>query len=130
MDNLELVKHLYNSFNNKKIEEIIKILHPKVEWGEPENPYNPAGGRRYGIDGFLEWISIGKQNEEILQLNITKMFSDESTVAVIGNMECLAIPTGKTYKSDFVHIIEIRENKILKFQEFFDTYIAGEAFRK
>ena len=75
-------------------------------------------------------MNIGKQNEDILQLNIIKMLSDENTVAVIGNMECLALPTRKTYKSDFVHVIEIADNKILKFQEYFDTYIAGEAFRK
>jgi ketosteroid isomerase-like protein len=71
-----------------------------------------------------------KKNEEILQLSISKMLSDNNTVTVIGNMECLAIPTGKSYKSDFVHLIEISENKIIKFQEFFDTYLAGEAFRK
>lgn len=129
MNNLELVNHLYDSFSNKNIKEIIKILHLDVEWGEPENPYNPAGGTRNGINGFLEWVNIGKQNEEILRLNITKMLTDENTVAVIGNMECLALPTGKTYKSDFVHIIEIADNKILKFQEYFDTYIAGEAFK-
>ena len=43
MDNFELVKHLYNLFSNKNIKEIIKILHPDIEWGEPENPLNPAG---------------------------------------------------------------------------------------
>ncbi len=130
MDNLELVKHLYNSFSNKNIEEIIKILHPDVEWGEPENPHNPAGGTRYGINGFLEWVNIGKQHEDILILEPKRMLADSETVAVVGYMKCLAKPTGKMYESDFVHIIVIRDRKIVKFQEFFDTYIAGEAFRK
>lgn len=44
-------------------------------------------------------------------------------------MKCLAIPTGKIYESDFVHFFKIKDNKVGKFQEFFDTYIAGEAFR-
>jgi ketosteroid isomerase-like protein len=35
----------------------------------------------------------------------------------------------KIYESDFVHWAVIKNNKIVKFQEFFDTYIAGEAFR-
>lgn len=44
-------------------------------------------------------------------------------------MKCLAITTGKIYESDFVHWVEIKNKKIIKFQEFFDTYIAREAFR-
>jgi ketosteroid isomerase-like protein len=58
------------------------------------------------------------------------MLADSETVAVLGYMKCLAKPTGKIYESDFVHIIVIRDREIVKFQEFFDTYIAGEAFRK
>ena len=129
-DKIALVKHLYNSFNAKNIDDIINILHSDVEWGEPENPYNPAGGTRYGIDGFLEWLNIGKQNEDILILEPKKMLTNTDTVAVLGYMKCLAIPTGKIYESDFVHIVVVKEGKIIKFQEFFDTYIAGEAFRK
>jgi ketosteroid isomerase-like protein len=44
-------------------------------------------------------------------------------------MKCLAKSTGKIYESDFVHFAIIKDFKICKFQEFFDTYIAGEAFR-
>lgn len=44
-------------------------------------------------------------------------------------MKCLAKTTGKVYESDFIHWAEIKNNKIIKFQDFFDTYIAGEAFR-
>jgi ketosteroid isomerase-like protein len=45
-------------------------------------------------------------------------------------MRCKAIPTGKTYESDFVHLITFGNGKVTRFQEFFDTYAAGEAFRK
>jgi hypothetical protein len=47
----------------------------------------------------------------------------------IGHTKCLAKPTGKTYDTDFVHLFTFREGKIIRFKEFFDTYIAGEAFR-
>ena len=129
-ENIKIVQNLYSYFFDKNINAILKILSPDVEWGEPSNPFNPAGGTRHGHEGFLEWLNIGKQNEDILALQPRKMLSDHDTVAVIGDMKCLAIPTGKIYESDFVHIIEFKDKKIVKFQEFFDTYIAGEAFRK
>jgi ketosteroid isomerase-like protein len=130
IENINIVRDLYSYFSVKNINAILEMLSPDVEWGEPSNPFNPAGGTRHGHKGFLEWLNIGKQSEDILILEPRKMLTDDDTVAVLGYMKCLAKPTGKIYESDFVHIIMIKDRKIVKFQEFFDTYLAGEAFRK
>jgi ketosteroid isomerase-like protein len=128
--NIETVKHLYEAFGKKDINLILSLLSPDVEWGEPENPYNPAGGTRYGHNGFLEWVNIGREAEEILILEPKQFLSDENSVAVTGYLKCLAKPTGKTYESDFVHLVTLNEGKIVRFREFFDTFAAGEAFRQ
>jgi ketosteroid isomerase-like protein len=128
-ENIKIVKQLYDSFSRGDIEAIVEMLSTDVEWGEPMNPYNPTGGTRHGHEGFLEWLNIGQQSEDILVLEPKKMLVDDDSVAVVGYIKCRAIPTGKIYESDFVHLVTIREQKVTKFQEFFDTYIAGEAFR-
>ncbi|MCZ2460590.1 MAG: nuclear transport factor 2 family protein [Chitinophagales bacterium] len=127
--NILIVKSLYAAFAERDIPKILGLLHENVEWGEPENPYNPAGGTRNGHKGFLEWITIGKDAEEILQLTLDKFLTDNFSVAVTGHMKCKAIKSQKIYESDFVHLIVIENKKIKKLQEFFDTYVAGEAFR-
>jgi len=127
--NIAVVKSLYEAFSKKDIARILGILDGNVEWGEPENPFNPAGGTRHGQSGFLEWLNIGKNAEEILELTPKRFLTDDDSVAVIGHMTCKAIGTQRVYSSDFVHFVVIENNKIKKFQEFFDTYIAGEAFR-
>jgi len=129
-ENLNIVKQLYALFDEKKIDSILEMLSPDVVWCEPENPYNPAGGTRYGHQGFLEWAKIGHQAEEIIVLEPRKMLADHDTVAVIGYNKCKAIPTGKIFESDFVHVLTIKDGKITKFQEYIDTFAAGEAFRK
>ena len=108
IENIDIVRHLYASFTNKNINDILELLSSDVEWGEPENPFNPAGGIRYGHAGFLEWLNIGKQNEEILILEPRKMLTDSDSVAVLGYMKCQAKSTGKIYESDFIHIIASR----------------------
>ncbi len=128
-NNIEIVKSLYEAFAAKEINKILDLLHENVEWGEPDNPYNPAGGTRHGHKGFLEWIAIGKKAEEILELHLERFLTDNNSVAVSGRMKCKAIKTQKIYESDFVHLVVLENKKIKKFQEFFDTYIAGEAFR-
>ena len=127
--NITIVKSLYEAFSKKDISAILNLLDENVQWGEPENPYNPAGGTRHGHEGFLEWINIGKNAEEILALIPQRFLTDTDSVAVIGYMKCKAIKTQKVYESDFVHFVIIENQKIKKFQEYFDTYIAGEAFR-
>ena len=128
--NVELVLKLYDFFSKKEINKILKLLDQDVEWSEPDNPFNPAGGTRNGHAGFLEWLNIGKEAEDILVLEPKKFLTDNDSVAVVGHMKCLAKRTGKIYESDFVHFISIKDNKIYKFQEFFDTYLAGESFRQ
>jgi len=128
--NLQIVQQLYSAFIKRDIKLIISLLSDDVEWGEPDNPFNPAGGTRHGHQGFLEWINIGQESEDIIILKTEKMLTDDDSVAIVGYMKCRAIPTGKTYESDFVHLITIKDGKVAKFQEFFDTYTAGEAFRE
>lgn len=130
IDNINIVQNLYSFFSDKNINAILEMLSPNVEWGEPSNPFNPAGGTRYGHKGFLEWINIGSQSEDILELQPKKMLTDIDSVAVVGFIKCRAISTGKIYESDFVHLLTIKNGKVIKFQEFFDTYLAGEAFRQ
>jgi ketosteroid isomerase-like protein len=127
--NVRIVQGLYAAFARRDIPAIVDMLSPDVEWCEPSNPFNPAGGTHYGHKGFLEWIEIGRQSEDILALEPRKMLVDENSVAVVGFMRCRAIATGKVYESDFVHLVTLESGKVTKFQEFFDTYAAGEAFR-
>jgi ketosteroid isomerase-like protein len=129
-NNILAVQNVYSAFASRDIKAILNMLSPDVEWGEPDNPYNPAAGTRHGHAGFLEWLNIGRQAEEILVLDPQKFLSDSDSVAVIGYTKCLAKPTGKSYETDFVHLFTFRDGKIVRFKEFFDTYAAGEAFRQ
>lgn len=129
MDKIRVAKDLYASFQTRNFEQVLAVLSKDVEWGEPSNPHNPAGGTRHGHDGFLEWLQVGNAAEEILVLELRRFLSDDEAVAVTGFVRCLVRSTNKIYETDFVHLIVFKDNEIVKFQEFFDTYTAGEAFR-
>ncbi len=124
-----VVRELYAAFARRDIEAILGRLAPDVVWSEPENPFNPAAGTHRGHQGFLEWARIGREAEDIEILEPRQFLANEDTVAVVGHMRCRAKPTGRVYESDFVHVVVCRDGKIVHFQEFFDTYAAGEAFR-
>jgi len=128
--NIALVKGLYAAFARRDINLILDMISPDIVWEEPSNPFNPSAGRHEGKTGFLDWLTIGRECEEILTLETRKFLADTGIVVVVGYTECLAKTTGKSYKTDFVHLIVLEDGKIRRFQEFFDTYAAAEAFRK
>src|SRR5215469_9289484 len=108
---------------------MLGFISPDVQWGEPNNPFNPAAGTRHGHAGFLEWLRIGSQSEDILVLELRQFLTNRDTVVVVGFVKCRAKSTGKVYETDFIHLVTFQGGKITRFQEFFDTYAAAEAFR-
>lgn len=126
---VEIVQHLYTAFARGDLPAVLALLSPDVVWTEPANPHNPAAGTRRGHGGFLEWARIGRESEEILSLEPREFLTNEKMVGVLGYMRCRARSTGRGYASDFVHVIEFRDGRIVRFQEFFDTWAAAEAFR-
>lgn len=127
--NILFVKALYEAFARRDVPGILARLSPAVEWGEPPNPYNPAAGTRHGHEGLLEWLSVGNEAEEILALEPKEFLANLSSVAVVGYTKCRVRSTGKVYETEFVHLIALKDGKVQRFREFFDTYAAAEAFR-
>lgn len=94
-----------------------------------EDPFNPAAGTYRGHEGFLAWVQTGRDAEDVELLEPSQFLSSEDAVAVVGRMRGRAKTTGRAYESDFVHVVTLRDGKIVRFQELFDTYAAGDAFR-
>ncbi len=127
--NRQIVQQLYAAFAMRDIGAILALLDKGVEWGEPPNPYNPSAGTRHGHEGFLEWLNVGREYEEILVLEPRKFLSDDDSVAVVGFTRCRVKATGRTYDTDFVHLVTMKDGLVVRFREFFDTFAAAEAFR-
>jgi len=73
------------------------------------------GVTRYGHAGFLEWLRIGDDSEEILVLEPGRFLADQDSVAVVGYTKSLVKPTGRVCETDFVHMITMRQEKITRF---------------
>jgi len=129
MANVRRVQRLYAAFAHRDLPAILAMLSPEVEWSEPEHPLNPCGGTRHGHAGFLEWARTGNDAEDVLSLEPREFLTSAASVAVVGRTRCRVKSTGREYETDFVHLVSFRQGKVVRFQEFFDTFAAGEAFR-
>jgi ketosteroid isomerase-like protein len=73
-----------------------------------------------------QWVRIGSEAGYPLAERDGSCGGD--TVAVIGPPG-VARRRRERHDTDFVHVVTFVEGRIIRFQEFFDTYAAGEAFR-
>jgi ketosteroid isomerase-like protein len=85
--NLRIVQELHAAFRKGDVGAILALISPDVEWVEPDNLFNPAAGTRHGQAGFMEWLRIGKQSEEILVLEPRQFLAGDDTIAVVGYHE-------------------------------------------
>ena len=127
--NVEVVKGLYAAFARRDISAMLALLSPDIVWTEPENPFNACGGTRRGHEGFLEWARVGHESEDVLALEPQLVLTGGNHVAVVGHTRCRAKSTGRMYETDFVHLVTFEQGLVVRFQEFFDTHAAAEAFR-
>jgi ketosteroid isomerase-like protein len=118
----------YRAFAARDVPSLLALLAHDVSWGQPDNPHIPSAGTRHGIDGVLEWLGIGNATEDVQVMEPRRILVDADMAAVIGFMRVIVRATGAAYEMDFVHIIEVQDGKVVRFQEFFDTWAAAQAF--
>jgi ketosteroid isomerase-like protein len=128
-ENVTLVRNLYAAFSRGDVATLLDAVSPDVEWGEPDNPFNPSAGTRRGHAGVVEWLRLGKDAEEILALEPQAFIAQGDRAVVVGHTSCRVRRTRKIYSTDFAHVVTIAHGKVERFREFFDTFAAAEAFK-
>jgi ketosteroid isomerase-like protein len=83
---------------------------------------------RHGVAGVVEWLQIGNATEDVQEMQPRRIVVDGDLAVVIGFMRVVVRTTGVAYDMDFVHLIEVRDGKVVRFQEFFDNWAAAQAF--
>ena len=129
-DAATVTRQAYAAFGARDIPALLALLAPDVAWGQPDNPLIPSAGTRAGVEGVIEWLRIGNETEEVLALEPRRIVCDDEVAAVIGRTRIRVRRTGREYETDFVHLVTVRNGKVVRFQEFFDTFAAAEAFRE
>jgi ketosteroid isomerase-like protein len=112
----------------RDVPSLLALLAPDVTWGQPDNPHIPSAGTRHGVAGVVEWLEIGNATEDVQEMRPRRIVVDGDLAVVIGFMRVVVRATGAAYGMDFVHLIEVRDGRVVRFQEFFDTWTAAQAF--
>lgn len=119
--NIQTVQQVYAVFGKQNVEGILNSFTDDVSWndgGYPDLPYAKIrNGKNEMMSFFIELGSTIAFTEFAPQ----EFYSDNDTVIVKGYFAGNAIDSGKSFESDWVHILKFRGDKIFSFQAFKDT---------
>jgi len=126
--NILATQQLFEAFGAKDIPTILTYLDPEIViefYGPSVIPY---AGTYKGIaeaEGFFKRVL---SSVEINQFDAEEIFGVGDKVVVTGHLNLKSMKTGRVIDSDFVHVINLRDGKWLRFRDFMNTAVAVAAF--
>jgi ketosteroid isomerase-like protein len=123
MDNVNLLKSLYDAFGRGDIPTVLGAMSRDINWHEAEsNPYMPSGEAWVGPDAVLNnlFMKLGAEWDGF-SVN-TKSFHDAGdSVIVEARYGGTYKATGKSMDTQACHVWDVKGGKVTRFQQYVDT---------
>jgi uncharacterized protein len=120
--NVDVVRGIYLSFFRDDIPAILDVLSEDVDWVWHGPALIPWAGRHEGRDGVAGFFAAVAANAEVERYEPAEFIAGEGgVVTVLGWQRVRAVPTGRTWETDWAHVWTLREGKVVRVREFYDT---------
>src|SRR5262245_30737479 len=123
MDNMRLLKNLYDAFGRGDIPTVLAAMSPSIRWYQAEgNPYMPSGEAWVGPDSVLNnlFMRIGAEWDEFT-IHIRTFHDAGDSIIVEGRYTGMYKPTGKRMDAQMCHVWDVKDGKLTRFQQYVDT---------
>ena len=123
MTNGEIIRGLYDAFATGDVPAVLGAFDTNISWTEAEGFM--YGGTYDGPDGVLSGVFMRIATEwEAFTVIATKVVDGgDGNVISIGTYSGKYLKTGKSMTVPFAHEWELRDGKIVKFNQHTDTLV-------
>lgn len=123
----EVVERFYAAIDADDVEAILALCGDDVAVRYPAAGRLPYGGTWHGHEGLLAFLEAHETAEEILEFSVSSMLADGDTVVASGVFRGRARDTGRTWATDFAHVLTVADGKLQRWASYFDTAAALDA---
>ena len=127
---VDTAKALYAAFGRGDIPAALEIFHPDVEWRFFAPPEIPYAGPRRGRAGMAEFFRILGSSVDVLAFSVDEILPAGDHVVATGHEKDRVKATGKVAEVDWVHLITVRDGKIARMREWYDTATMAKAYAR
>jgi ketosteroid isomerase-like protein len=129
-DNKAIVEQAYNNFKTGNIEALLNLMSDDITWTLPEMEGVPFGGTRTGRAAVGEFFEAVNGSQEVLSFEPRELIAEGDKVVALGSYSWRVRANGHEFGGDFAHAWTIRDGKAVGFQEYMDTAVGTNAYRK
>jgi ketosteroid isomerase-like protein len=127
-ENTNVVKQTYAAYKAGDLEGLLKNYAEEVRWEIYGPATIPTTGTRHGIAALREFFATLDKLMAVQSFEPREYIAQDDQVAVLGDYKWTVKPTGRTFASNWVHVVTLKEGKITRFREYTDTAAAVAAF--
>ena len=127
-ENTNIVKQTYEAFLRGDIEGLLKLYADDVQWEAYGPPSIPTTGSWPGKEGLARFFATVNETLEVHSFEPQEYIAQDDQVAVLGHYDWTARATGRPFSANWVHVVTLRDGKIIRFREYTDTAAAVAAF--
>jgi len=123
MTNVELLKQGYSNFAAGKLDDVLALWEPNIEWHECKGmPFIKGDGLFVGADAIVTNVFM-KIPLFIDGFNITisELFGADDKVVMVGYYNGTNKATGKAFKANATHVWTLKNGKVASFFQAADT---------
>jgi uncharacterized protein len=123
MDNVRLLRNLYDTFGKGDIPGVLGMMSPDIKWHEAEgNPYMPSGQPWVGPDAILNnlFMRIGAEWDGFT-VHPQSFYGAGDSVIVEVRYSGTYKPTLKSIDAQACHVWDVKDGKVTRFQQYADT---------
>ena len=123
MDNVTILKNLYDAFGRGDIPTVLGAMNPGIHWYQAEsNPYRPSGEAWVGPDTVLNNLFMRLGSEWDGFTVHPKVFHDAGdSVIVEARYSGTFKATGNSMDTQVCHVWDVEDGKVTRFQQYVDT---------
>ena len=118
----EIVRALYEAFGKGDLPAVLGTFDPQIEWREAENflyaDRNPYVGPQAVAQGVFQRIASDVKDFAVVP---ERYVEGADTVVVEGRYKGTMNATGVSVDAQFAHVWELRNGRIVRFQQYTDT---------
>lgn len=121
-DNSNFINSLYDAFKRGEMKTILDSLDPSIEWASNgDAKIIPWGGRRSGVAGVASFFKSLADDLDFEIFEPRDFFDAGDTVIVIGRTRARLKRQGGVFDCEWAHVFTVKNGKLARFREFYDT---------
>lgn len=127
--NVEMIRQLYDAMGRSDSARMLELVSEDVIFVVPGPPGVGAAGTWRGHDGVQECLRKLRADQENQSVEIIEFVAERDRVVVLLHVTGKSLRTGKPFESDIIHYFSIKDGRIVRLLDFFDTAALAEAHR-